>query len=327
MIRIVDSTLAMLDHYLPTKAQLLRFCECMKQIGIVDIEISTKIYEIIKPLPTEFRFYLMSHYQMTQHTYPGIYKFILMNNEQKEGIISQFQINDMREVMQLRPYKACSSVRIVGLDDLICHNYTYVMKEIREIFKESQINFCPENTYHCATALAIEWLQGGGKEVTTSFAGIGNRAATEEVIMGLRVNSHYKLGQKLTSLIELKEVAQEILQKDFSKTKPVIGSDIFWVESGIHVDGIMKKASNYMPYAPEEVGLKTKIIIGKHSGRTSIEVKLKEYGIESMDQSMIAHLLQLVKEVSMRERRSLSDEAFLSLVKEVMQSERREKDS
>lgn len=327
MIRIVDSTLAMFDHYLPTKAQLLRFCEAMKQIGIVDIEISTKIHEIMKPLPIGFRFYMILDHQMIQSIYSDVYKFILMHNEHEEGVISQFQINDMREVMQLRSYKACSAVRIVGLDDLICHNYTYVMKEVRAIFKQSQINFCPENTYHCATALAMEWLQGGGKEVTTSFAGIGNRAATEEVIMGLRVNSHYKLGQKLSALIELKEVVEEILQKDFSKTKPVIGSDIFWVESGIHVDGIMKKASNYMPYAPEEVGLKTKIIIGKHSGRTSIEVKLKEYGIEAFSQPMIEHLLQLAKKVSMKERRSLSDETFLSLVKEVMQSERREKDS
>lgn len=327
MIRIVDSTLAMLDNYLPTKAQLLKFCESMKQIGVVDLEISTKIYDILKPLSNDFRFYLAIDHQMAQSNYLGIYKFILMHHEDQEGIINQFQINDMRELLRVRDYKAYSAIRVVGLDDLICHNYAYVMREIREHFKQSQINFCPENTYHCATALAIEWLQSGGKEVTTSFAGIGNRAATEEVIMGLRVGGHYKLNQQLNALITLKEVVEEILKKHFSRTKPIIGSDIFWVESGIHVDGIMKKASNYMPYPPEEVGLKTKIIMGKHSGRTSIEVKLKEYGIELFNEAMIMQILQLVKQVSVRERKSLSDEGFLSLVKEVMEDERREKDS
>lgn len=51
MIRIIDSTLARLDHCLPSKEQVLTFCYLMRDIGIVDLEISVKIYKLLESLP------------------------------------------------------------------------------------------------------------------------------------------------------------------------------------------------------------------------------------------------------------------------------------
>ena len=326
MIKLIDATLTKIDHCLPSKEQLLLFCKFMKAIGIIDLEISLKIYEVLEKLPEGFNFYLSLKNLDDVNEYSGIYKLIIPRNQEGE-VISQVQINDIREIVQLRSYENCKHIRIIGLDDLICHNYTYVMKEIMTILKNTKVNLCPENVYHCGTAIAVEWALQGGREVTTSFTGVGGLAATEEVLMALRIVSRYKVNQELSALINLKEVFEQIVKKEVKKNKPIIGENIFRVESGIHVDGIMKKETTYEAYAPMEVGQKRTIVIGKHSGSAAVEAKIKEYELPVPDEAHMNWLLKVIKQMSMKKRRSISDEEFINIARKVIAYERSEKNS
>ncbi|MGE4214972.1 MAG: hypothetical protein AB7E42_09420 [Anaerotignaceae bacterium] len=300
----------------------------MKQIGIVDLEISIKAYNIMNTLPEGIRFYLrLEPFDKISDYANGIYKYIIPHSNNIEKCVSSFQINDIKEVGLLRPYSNLDHVKIVGLDDLMCNNYAYVMNEIRTIFDGKTINFCPENTFDCASALCILWLTSGGKEVTTSFAGVGGLAATEEVYMGMHVISRYKANQSLVVLENLTDWYEEITGNKISSIKPIIGKTIFHVESGIHVDGILKNPSNYEAYKPELVGKETTIVIGKHSGSNSIKLKCKEYGIKITDMSKINCILEKIKLLSMEKRRGLSDDEFLKVVYEVLANERKKMDS
>ena len=62
--------------------------------------------------------------------------------------------------------------------------------------------------------------------------------------------------------------------------KPVVGTNMFAHESGIHQDGVMKNPKTYEVFTPEEVGLVRQIVVGKHSGSRSIELKFHEYGLD-----------------------------------------------
>jgi len=316
MIKIIDSTLSKLDMYHVSKEQLLLFCKYMKQIGIENLEISIQSYKKMEALPDGIKFYLELGPFDKASNYPGIYKYVAARENRESNFISEFQINDVREVILLKSYNNLSYVRVRGLDDLICHDYEYAFYEIKKIFTNSIINLYPENTFYCATAIAILWLISGGLEVTTSFTGCGNMAATEEVCMAMRVIERVKPNQNLEALISLREWYEAVTGEKISPRKPVIGSKIFYVESGIHVDGILKKASNYEAYSPSIVGQKSTIVIGKYSGRNSIKSKLQEYGIEN--DALIPIILKEVKRVSTENRNSLSDEEFLDLVKRVI---------
>lgn len=315
MITIIDSTISNLDQYDLSREELLDFCEYMKRIGILNLEISMKSYKIMKRLPEGIKFYLKLGPFDKACDYPGIYKYIVAHENKESNIISEFQMNDVREIIMLKSYKYLTNVRLRGLDDLLCHDYSYVFSNIRKVFMGNNINLCPENTFFCATAIAILWLTSGGQEVTTSFTGCGNLAATEEVCVAMRVLERVKPNQKLDALVELKDWYEKVTGEHIPNKKPIIGSQIFHVESGIHVDGILKKASNYEAYSPSIVGQKTTIVIGKYSGRNSIRSKCHEYGIENDE--FIPMILQEVKRVSTENRRSLSDEEFLALVKRV----------
>ena len=77
----------------------------------------------------------------------------------------------------------------------------------------------------------------------------------------------------------------------------VIGSALFDVESGVHVDGIAKNRQCYEPFAPELVGASRHIVVGKHSGKQALKIKLDELGLHGMYD--LDRLLHLVREQSM----------------------------
>ncbi|RLG26125.1 2-isopropylmalate synthase, partial [Methanosarcinales archaeon] len=65
---------------------------------------------------------------------------------------------------------------------------------------------------------------------------------------------------------------------------------------GIHVHGIIADTSTYEPISPELVGRERKIVIGKHAGKASIMLALKEMGIEPTEEQL-NEIITRVKEL------------------------------
>lgn len=321
MIRIIDSTIAMLRNYSITREQLLLYCDLMKKIGIVDVEISKKAYETMSCLPEGIRFYLNLEPFDLASNYTGIYRFITRQETNIENSMSEYQMNDVRELVKIKNLINLPYLRIVGLDNLMTTHYEQVISDILQQLRNSKINFCPENEFGCASALASMWILLGGTEVTTSFAHYGNRAATEEVLMTLRIVARYKPNQDFSMFPVIKKLLEDITGTLLPQDKPLLGDHIFHVESGVHVDGILKNPSNYEAYAPKTVGLDSKIIIGKHSGRSSIIQKLKDIGILNVREEIIDEILEQGKQISLEKRGSLTEEEFLMLAREVLKFE------
>ena len=83
----------------------------------------------------------------------------------------------------------------------------------------------------------------------------------------------------IKKFMELAEIVEKSSGRKIWDSKPVVGRRVFSHESGIHVDGIMKSPENYEFYPPEEVGRTREIVLGKHSGASTVVMKLKEVGI------------------------------------------------
>ena len=99
--------------------------------------------------------------------------------------------------------------------------------------------------------------------------------------------------------------------------KPIVGSNCFAHEAGIHTDGVIKYFSNYEPYTPEEVGLCRKIIIGKHSGRHTLKQILSNKGIEVSDE-MAGDILAQVRANSIALKRSLSENELIYIYQDFL---------
>lgn len=319
MIRIIDSTLAKIDEYISDRESLYLFCTYMKEIGIIDLQISTRVYRLMKELPCGINFYLKMGSLEKINEYPGVYKYMIQNGSINEtDCISTHQLNDIREISYLKSLEHCEIAEIIGLDDLICYDYIRYFSEIRKNLNTRNIIFSPENSCDCATALAVQWLLSGGEQVATSFNGYGNMAPTEEVFVAMRVVNRYKPNQNIEVMEKIGSLLEKITGNTIGDRKPIIGKKIFQVESGIHVDGILKNPSNYEPYDSGMVGKKTEIVIGKYSGTNSIKAKSKELGIGIDDKEILRKILKKVKIKSMDLKRCLENEEFDSILKEVI---------
>lgn len=315
MIRVTDRTLSCLDEYETTAGQLSELCRLLLELGADYIELSKNAYRKMGTLPKGGKYILQVGEVMEIPSFPGfdLYACRQSGFVTGPGVISEVQLNDINEIAFLRRCSSLPQVRITGLDDLFCHDYRMSFDQIRRNLT-GKIELCPENGYYCATAIAVEWVLSGGRDVVSSWDGIGGFAATQEIFLSLRLLARYKPAQEYSAMPVLRKLMESITGLPTPKHRPISGEHIFDMEAGIHADGIAKDPQVYEPYKPELVGAARRLVLGKHSGRASIVLKLKELGI-SVSPAILPHLLQNVKCESIARQRSITDEEFLELIR------------
>ncbi len=183
------------------------------------------------------------------------------------------------------------------------------IKFIKSKFSQIAIEIHAHNDLGMATGNSVAAVKAGADYVSGSITGIGERTgncALEEVI------AYFKFIEKKNTDFDFKKVKKlasiiaKITKRPIPVNKPIIGRNIFHHEAGIHTDGIIKNPINYEPYPPEEVGLKRKLLIGKHSGTSVIKYKLKKLGIIISDAEARA-LLEIIRQESIKLKRDLKN--------------------
>lgn len=188
----------------------------------------------------------------------------------------------------------------------------------------SQTNFDIEmhthNDFGMATANAIAGIMGGASHVGVTVNGLGERAgnaALEEVLMALMFVYNYESNINTTMFREVSEYVSRASGRILPAWKAIVGDNMFAHESGIHADGAIKNPKNYEAFDPGIVGLERQIVIGKHSGKAGIINKFREYGVE-LDSSSAQDILEMVRSISVRLKRSLFDKELVRIYKEYL---------
>ena len=288
-LEITDKTLVILDLIYGEKIrkkipQLWELIKLIYAIGSDYIEVTEDLYKELYPFPEEVKF--------------------KVNNNLIE-ITGDYNIceNISQESVDINNNK---TIRIVGLDDIIFYDYEKIFLDIKKTFGNN-IDMCIKNEYGAATAMSLEWIRSGGKKIVTTFAGIGGYTPLEGILGSVGFLEKVKIRGEYILFPKVLKLFEEITGSRIKSNMPFIGKDIFNVESGIHVNGIIKNPSTYEPYDPIKIGRTRKIIIGKHSGISALEIKLKELKIE-YKYSSLSNMLDAVRKMSTKERRGLKDQ-------------------
>jgi homocitrate synthase NifV len=88
--------------------------------------------------------------------------------------------------------------------------------------------------------------------------------------------------------------------------KSIVGDAVFWHESGIHVDGLLKDRSNYEVFQPEELGREHRLVLGKHSGAHGVRHAFARLGLV-LDAEDVPALLLCIRAHVARHKREPSD--------------------
>ena len=168
------------------------------------------------------------------------------------------------------------------------------------------------NDFGLATANALAAVRSGATLVDTTVTGLGERAGNaplEEVAMALHVIHGLGTNVRAERLRALAQFTAHAARRPFGPSKSIVGDGVFTHESGLHVDGVLKDPTMYEPFAPELVGARRRIVIGKHTGRKALLSVLAEHGVDTAPPS----LLSMAREAALRNKGALSGAQLAAL--------------
>ena len=137
-----------------------------------------------------------------------------------------------------------------------------------------------------AVANSLEAVRAGARQVECTINGLGERAgnaAMEEIVMALATRPDAYGGCwtniRTDRLYPTSRLVSRVTGLAVARNKAVAGENAFAHESGIHADGVLKKRTTYEIMDPKAVGVaKSRLVLGKHSGRHQFRQRLKELG-------------------------------------------------
>jgi 2-isopropylmalate synthase len=143
------------------------------------------------------------------------------------------------------------------------------------------------NDLGLATANTLAGIQAGARQAEVTVNGIGERAGNtslEEVVMTLntrRAIYGMKTGIDTTQIYRISRMVSNYTGIPVQPNKAIVGANAFSHEAGIHQDGMLKNKMTYEIMRPETVGInRSRLVLGKHSGRHALKVHLAEMGFD-----------------------------------------------
>jgi len=146
------------------------------------------------------------------------------------------------------------------------------------------------NDLGLAVANSLAAVRAGARQVECTVNGIGERAGNaslEEIVVALAVRQA-SFGARTSVCLEkiypTSRLLSEITGVAVPPNKAVVGANAFAHEAGIHQDGVIKNPLTYEIIPPQAVGVPARrLVLGKHSGRNALRLRLKELGFEVSD--------------------------------------------
>lgn len=142
------------------------------------------------------------------------------------------------------------------------------------------------NDFGLAVANTLSGLRAGASQAHLTVNGIGERAGNaslEETVVALYSLYNIKTDINIEMLYDLSRMVSRITGVFLQPNKAIVGENAFAHESGIHADGVIKKAETYEPITPELVGHKRRFVMGKHVGTHIIRKRIQEMGLRVTD--------------------------------------------
>jgi 2-isopropylmalate synthase len=181
------------------------------------------------------------------------------------------------------------------------------------------------NDLGLAVANSLEAVRRGARQVECTINGIGERAGNaslEEIVMTLKTRNdffHLTTNIDTTQIYKTSRLVSELTGFIVQPNKAIIGANAFRHQSGIHQDGVIKKAITYEIMDPRSVGIpSSSLVLGKLSGRHAFKERLAELGY-ILDEESFKHAFQAFKELADK-KREVTDRDIESLIAEELRT-------
>ncbi|MEM3445905.1 MAG: 2-isopropylmalate synthase [Candidatus Korarchaeum sp.] len=137
--------------------------------------------------------------------------------------------------------------------------------------RSGQLEFHGHNDFHLVVANHLAaWLYGASLSNCT-LMGIGERAGNCPLEAMAVLRSQLTEDDRM-SLRAIGRIADLFREMGFTVPKfyPLLGENAFSTKAGIHIDGLLKNPSIYLPFDPEMIGRPYSVEVSPYSGRAGL---------------------------------------------------------
>ncbi|MCL4499117.1 MAG: citramalate synthase [Chloroflexi bacterium] len=180
--------------------------------------------------------------------------------------------------------------------------------EIRKVTKRmveavgAPIGIHAHNDSGCGIANSLIAVEAGATQVQGTMNGYGERCGNADLCaiipsLVLKLGRECVSEEKLASTMELAHFVAEVANIAPDPHQPYVGVSAFAHKGGQHISAISRTAKAYEHVRPELVGNRQRIVVSELSGRSTIEKKAKEMGIDlEAHPDLVGSILKAVKD-------------------------------
>ncbi len=181
-----------------------------------------------------------------------------------------------------------------------------ITKAAIDHFKDVQDIIFGIHTHNdCAMAVAnsIQAVHSGATMVQGTINGYGERCGNADLtaiipILAVKMNRDCISSENLEKLLNLSRFISETANVPPVNSRPFVGKSAFAHKGGVHVSAIMKNPKAYEHMVPEIVGNKRRVIVSEQSGKSNIEYKARELGVDLGENGANGHqIVRVIKEL------------------------------
>ena len=157
------------------------------------------------------------------------------------------------------------------------------------------------NDTGCGVANALAGVAAGATQVQGTINGYGERVGNCDLVPVV-ANLSLKMGVetlpegRLAKLTPVAHHVAELVNFAADPQQPYVGTTAFAHKAGLHTSAIARRRDAYEHVDPESVGNGTRFLVSEMSGRSTIELKADQLGIE-MDGDTLGEIVETLKEL------------------------------
>ena len=155
------------------------------------------------------------------------------------------------------------------------------------------------NDAGCGVANAIAGVKAGAIQVQGTINGYGERTGNCDLVAVI-ANLTLKMGYKtipedcLSRLTPVSHHVAELVNLTLHPQQPYSGSSAFAHKAGLHTSAISRRPDAYEHIDPEVIGNGTRFVVSEMAGRSTLELKANDLGID-LDGKVLGDVVEVLK--------------------------------
>jgi len=151
----------------------------------------------------------------------------------------------------------------------------------------------------CAVANSLAAVRQGATHVQGCINGYGERTGNAD-LSAIIANLTLKMGirtiptDRLERLTSVAHHVSELVNLTLDPQRPYVGAGAFTHKAGLHTSALVRRSDAYEHISPDVVGNGTRVVVSELAGRSTLQMKAAELGLE-LDSPALGRVLESLK--------------------------------